>query len=165
MTGVICIRPAVIEDAYAINDIYNHYVLNSTCTYQEEPESSESRLSWLKAHGGKYPILVAEHEGDIVGWGSISKYKERSAYRHTVEDSVYVRHDMQGHGIGTSLLGHLLESARANGYHSVIAIVSSDQPASISLHKKFGFVEAAHLREVGYKFDRWLDTRLLQLML
>ncbi len=164
MRGPI-IRPATLEDIDSINGIYNYYVLNSTCTFQSEPETQENRREWLESHGTRYPVLVAEIDGEIAGWGSLSKYHPRSSAWHTVEDSVYVRQDMRGKGIGKALLSELISRAGMLGYHSIVAGIASDQPASISLHQKFGFEEVAHLREIGHKKDVWIDVKLLQLML
>ncbi len=159
------IRLATVGDLPAINDIYNYYVLNSTCTYQEVPESLEARTVWFAAHDANHPITVAEADGSVAGWGSLSKFSPRTAYRRTVDDSVYVRHDMLRRGTGRALLADLIERAKGLGYHTIIASISADQKPSIALHEKFGFVQAAHLREVGVKFGRLLDVVYLQLML
>src|ERR1700733_1256790 len=98
------IRPANSEDLAAINEIYNYYVLNSTCTYQETPETIETRREWFERHGGPHPITVAETEGRVVGWGSLSAYHARSAYLNTVENSVYVHHEFHRRGIGGMIL-------------------------------------------------------------
>src|SRR5262245_1702809 len=96
------IRLATEADLVAINDIYNHYVRSSTCTYQEESEPIESRREWFKRHGQQHPVTVAQIDAQVVGWGSLSPYHTRTAYRFTVENSVYVRHDMQRQGIGAA---------------------------------------------------------------
>lgn len=159
------IRLATAADLPAINDIYNHYVLRSTCTYQEVPEPLEDRTAWFAEHDAEHPVTVAEADGRVVGWGALSVFRPRTAYRRTVEDSVYVRHDMLRRGIGRVLLADLIERAKGLGYHTIIASIDGDQTASIILHEKFGFVRAAHLREVGIKFGRLLDVVYLQLML
>src|SRR5271154_829242 len=106
---VATIRVARESDLVAINDIYNHYVLHSTCTYQEEPELLEGRRQWFNRHGDKHPVIVAEAaDGQVVGWGSLSAYHERSAYRHTVENSIYVHHQYHRRGIGSLLLQELI---------------------------------------------------------
>src|SRR5207247_2530281 len=132
------IRLATESDLAAINEIYNHYVGTSTCTYQEEPETMESRGGWFEHHGQRYPIIVAEVDGLVGGWGSLSPYHTRSAYRFSVENSVYVRHDMQGQGIGSALLRDLIERARAIGHRTIVADIDSEQRGSITLHVKFG---------------------------
>ncbi len=159
------IREAGVEDLGPINEIYNYYVLHSTCTFQTEPELAESRAEWFMAHGERYPVLVAVLDGEIVGWGSLSRYHPRSSAWHTVGDSVYLRHDMRGKGIGKLLLSNLIARGKALGYHSIVAGIAADQPASLALHEKFGFREVAHLHEIGYKMGVWVDVKLLQLML
>jgi len=159
------IRLARMDDLDAINAIYNHYILHSTCTYQETPESMEDRRKWFAHRGAPHPVTVAELNGSIVGWGSLSAYHARSAYRHTVENSIYVDQALQGRGIGSALLRDLIERARALGHHAIIAGIDGDQTASIALHAKFGFEQVGHLREVGFKFDRWLDVIYMELRL
>ena len=158
------IRNATAGDLPAINDIYNWYVASCTCTWQMEPETMESRRAWFAAHGSGLPVLVAESGGDIVGWGALSQFHPRQGYRHTLEDSVYVRHDAQGRGLGKRLLAALLERAPATGCHTIVAVISGDQPASIALHRKFGFVDAGRIREAGNKFGPWLDVVYMQRM-
>src|SRR5438270_179890 len=103
-TVAVIIRAATVADLRAINDIYNYYVINSTCTYQEQPESLANRKKWFEHHGPNHPVIVAELEGTVVGWGSLSAYHARSAYRRTVENSVYVHHEHHRRGIGRQLL-------------------------------------------------------------
>jgi phosphinothricin acetyltransferase len=159
------IRLATTEDLAAINDICNHYVLHSTCTYQERPETMEDRVAWFAAHGPKHPVTVALLDDNIVGWGSLSPFHKRAAYRNTVENSVYVAHTHHRRGIGRLLLADLIERARAAGHHTIIAGIDAEQAPSVALHAAFGFEEVAFLKEVGYKFDRWLHVRYMQLML
>ena len=159
------IRPATRADLPIINDIYNHYVLNSTSTFQTEPDTLEDRTKWFTMHGGPYPVTVAETEGQVVAWASISRYHHRCAYQYTVEDSIYVREDMHGRGIGKALLTDLIERASTIGHHSIIASISADQPISIALHEKLGFLKVGCMREAGYKFNRWLDIIYMQKML
>jgi phosphinothricin acetyltransferase len=160
------IRLATASDLPAINAIYNHYVPVSTCTYQTEPTTEAERVAWFADHGPAHPVTVAlDHAGDVVGWASVSPFHRRAAYRNTVENSVYVRHDRQGRGVGAALLADLLRRARDAGHHTVIALVDAEQAGSVALHRKLGFEQVAHLREVGFKFGRWLDVVYLQRML
>jgi L-amino acid N-acyltransferase len=159
------IRLARVEDLPAINAIYNHYVLHSTCTYQEEPSTAEERAAWFAAHGPKHPITVAERDGQVVGWGSLSRFHPRSAYGRTVENSVYVRHDLHRRGIGRVLLADLIDRAGPLGHHSILALIDSTQAGSLALHRGMEFTDVAHLREVGFKFGRWGDVLYLQRML
>jgi L-amino acid N-acyltransferase YncA len=165
MPAPVTLRNATLDDCGTICEIYNHYVLNDTCTYTEEAETLQERQAWFKAHGAAHPVIVAESEGRIIGWGSLSKFRERSAYRFTVEDSLYLRHEARGRGVGSMMLEHLLSRARTLGHRAIIAGISAEQSASIALHTKFGFTTVAHLRQVGFKFDRWLDVVYMELLL
>jgi phosphinothricin acetyltransferase len=161
----ITIRPAAKSDLKIINDIYNHYVINSTCTYQEEPEPLKSRHDWFAHHGPKHPITVAVENKNVVGWGSLSAYHARSAYRCTVENSVYVHHEHHRRGIGSLLLEDLIVRARKAGHRVIIAAIDADQPASTALHSKFDFKKVGHFKQVGFKFGRWLDVVYMELLL
>jgi L-amino acid N-acyltransferase YncA len=165
VTMPVTLRDAVPGDAEAIGAIYNHYVLSSTCTYQTEPDTGAQRAAWLADHGDRYPVVVAELEGEVVGWGCLSRYQSRAGYAPTVENSVYVRHDLHGRGIGGALLAELIRRGVSLGYHSMLAGISADQAASVALHEKLGFHEVGRLREVGLKFGRRLDVVWLQRML
>ena len=161
----IHLRPASRSDLTSVNDIYNHYVLHSTCTYQEEPDTIDARRQWLQHHGTNHPVLVAEVNGEVVGWGSLSAYHARSAYRRTVENSVYVHHQHHRRGIGSLLLNELIVRARSLGHHAIIAGIDADQKASIILHDRFGFKKVGCLKQVGFKFGRWLDVVYMELIL
>jgi len=159
MNNSFTLRPATESDLVAINDIYNHYVLHSTCTYQEEPEPLEGRRQWFSHHGDKHPVIVAAAaNGQVAGWGSLSAYHERSAYRHTVENSIYVHHQYHRRGIGSLLLQDLIVQARKLGHRVIIAGIDGEQFASVALHAKFHFEKVGHLKRVGFKFGRWLDV-------
>jgi phosphinothricin acetyltransferase len=162
--NAISIREATAADLEAVNAIYNHYVLTCTCTYQTAPTTPEVRRAWFATHGAQHPITVAEEDGTVVGWGALSPFHTREAYRFTAEVSVYVREDRQRRGIGRKLLADLIERARPLGYHSLIAVIDREQPGSLALHAALGFAEAGRLREVGFKFDRWLDVVYMQRM-
>jgi phosphinothricin acetyltransferase len=164
-TASISIRLASAGDLPAINDIYNYYVLNSTCTYQELPETLDDRKKWFEHHGERHPITVAISDGKVVGWGSLSPFHARSAYRYSVENSVYLDHRFHRRGIGSAVLEDLIKRAKALGHHTIIAGADGEQTASLALHEKFGFVRAAHFKQVGFKFGRWLDVIYMQLML
>jgi phosphinothricin acetyltransferase len=159
------IRLATENDAEAIRAIYNHYVERSTCTYQIEPEAAEERLAWLRDRSPMHPVTVAEAGGEVIGWGALSPWKSRCAYAKSAEASVYVHHEHHRRGIGKALLLDLIERARAAGLHTIIGGTSSDQSASIALQLAVGFVPVGTFREVGCKFDRWLDVTYTQLIL
>jgi L-amino acid N-acyltransferase len=161
----IRLRVATRADLKVINDIYNHYVLHSTCTYQETPEPLKGRQKWFAHHGTKHPITVAVEANQVIGWGSLSAYHARSAYRRTVENSVYVHHDHHGRGIGSLLLKDLIARARKAGHRAIIAAIDAEQPASTALHSKFAFKKVGHFKKVGFKFGRWLDVVYMELLL
>lgn len=160
------LRPATAEDLPAINEIYNHYVLHSTATYQTVPETAAARLAWF--HGRDlthHPVVVAEQDGRIAAWGSLSPFGKREAFAKTVENSIYVRPDCHRRGLGRLLLQDQLQRATAAGHHALIAAISGDQAPSLALHRTFDFVEVGRLREAGRKFDQWLDLVYLQRLL
>jgi L-amino acid N-acyltransferase len=161
----INIREAAQTDLLSINDIYNHYVLHSTCTYQTEPSTLEERSQWFTEHSSPWVVTVVEAEGKVVGWGSLSRFHPRAGYAKTVENSVYLHPDWQGRGLGTLVLKDLIVRAKKNGLHTIVALISADQAPSLKLHEKLGFVRAGEIKEVGNKFGRWLNVAHLQLML
>ena len=161
----LTIRTATEEDLAAINAIYNHFVLNSTCTYQTEPETAEGRAAWFAHHGEKHPITVGEVDGEVVAWGSLSRFHVRAAYGRTVENSVYVHPEFHRRGYGRLILFDLIERARGLGHHAIIAGIDAEQTASVALHAGAGFVEVGLLREVGFKFGRWLHVIYMELIL
>jgi phosphinothricin acetyltransferase len=165
-TDTPAIRLATDADLAAINEIYNYYVHHSTCTYQLEPETLEARQAWFQAHPpNKYPVTVIELDGQVVGWGSLSKFRDRAAYDGTVEASVYIREGCQRRGLGRAILLDLIERARQAGFHTLLGGASADQAASVKLQESVGFTHVARFREVGNKFGQWLDVVFLQLML
>lgn len=157
------VRPAASSDLDAINEIYNDAVLHTAATFQIAAVTMEERRAWLKDHPEKlYPALVAEIDGMVAGWGSLSRYATRCAYKHTAEDSIYVARRFRRMGIGSLLLARLIDAAVTAGHHSLIAQIADNNPGSIRLHEKHGFVMAGQLREVGWKFGRWLDITVMQ---
>lgn len=161
----IRVRTAAVSDLSAIRDIYNHYVLTSTCTFQLEPDSEAERLAWFRQHSEQHPVIVADAAGDVVGWGSLSPWNKRAAYARSVEASVYVRSDRQRHGIGRALLEALIDRARSLGHHVLIGGACTEQAGSIALQESLGFERVACFRQVGYKFGRWLDVAYFQIVL
>jgi L-amino acid N-acyltransferase YncA len=158
------LRDATAADLSAINAIYNHYVPISTCTYQMSPEPEESRRAWFSGRGPRHPVIVAEVDGAVVAWGSLSPFHKREAYAGTVENSVYVSHLHLRLGLGTKIMEELIRRARTAGTHTIVAVISADQEGSIALHRSLGFTETGRLREVGRKFGRLLDVVYMQLM-
>ncbi len=165
VAGVL-IRPAVLDDAPALLEIYNPVVITSTATFDLVPRTLDEQRAWLSSRAGARVVLVAvDDDGSVAGYSSLSPYRERPAYATTVEDSVYVHEDHQGRGIGRLLLEALVETARSHGFHSMIARIVSDHDASIGLHAACGFQVVGREQEVGRKFHRWLDVTTMQRML
>lgn len=159
------LRLATLDDAEAIREIYNHEVASSTVTFDLVPRTSEEQRRWLAERSGAHAVVVAELEGDVAGFASLSKWRDRPAYATTVEDSVYVHRDHQGIGLGKALLGTLVETATLHGFHACMARIVGGHEASIALHRTCGFEVVGVEREVGRKFGRWLDVVLMERML
>jgi len=158
-------RLATIDDAEATRAIYNLEVTESTVTFDLVPRTLEQQQAYLVARSGAHAVLVAEDDSDVVGFASFSPYRDRPAYSTTVEDSVYVRRDQQGKGVGTLLLGELVALARSHGFHTIVARIVGGHDASTALHRALGFEFVGTEREVGRKFGRWLDVDVMQLLL
>jgi phosphinothricin acetyltransferase len=159
------IRAVRLEDATRICEIYNHYVRSSPATFEEEllvPEAIQKRIVDASE---KYPWLVYEEDGRLLGYGYGRRWRERAAYRNSVETSIYLDPSAIGKGRGSALLGALLGELRARRFHCVIGGVSLPNDASVALLEKFGFQPVAHFKEVGRKFDRWIDVGYWQLLL
>jgi L-amino acid N-acyltransferase len=160
------VRLARSIDAEAIRAIYNAEVTGSTATFDLVPRTPEEQLAWMTEHGGPYPAVVAVgDDGKVLGFGSLSEYKNRPSYATTVEDSVYVDAAHRGLGVGRVLLDELVALATQHGFHSVIARIGGGNAASIALHQACGFTLVGVEREVGRKFNRWLDVTVLQRLL
>lgn len=157
-------RDSTDADAPAILGIYAHYVRHTTASFETEPPDAGEiarRRAEILAVG--LPWLVAEADGVVTGYAYASRYRPRMAYRFTVEDSIYIHPQYAGRGIGSELLGRLIAACEAWGSRQMIAVIGgSDNTASIRLHSRFGFRHAGTLNAVGYKFDRWVDSVLMQ---
>ena len=158
------IRMATPEDMEAVAKIYSHYVLNSVATFEEVPPAADywqQRLSDLTASG--LPFLVAEVDGAVVGYAYAGPFRPKPAYRHTLEDSIYLAPDWLGRGIGRKLLTALIEKCTEAGYRQMIAVIAdTGLQSSLALHKSLGFTAAGQLVQVGFKHGRWVDTYLMQ---
>lgn len=153
------IRPATLQDAEAITSIYNHYVLNTVVTFEEQAVSATEmgeRISETASAG--LPWLVIEQAGAVVGYAYASKWKGRCAYRFTVEATVYLAPDAGRQGLGTRLYAALFAELKKKSVHVVIGGIALPNAASIALHEKFGLQKVAHFKEVGFKFERWVDV-------
>lgn len=167
MTGAEwTVRAATAVDAGGILEIYNRAVTETTDTFDLVPRTMDQQLAWIADHAGAHPAVVAvEPDGTVLGFGSLSPYRPRPAYATTVEDSVYVAVSARGRGIGRGLLAELVKLGRDHGFHSIVARVVGHNEVSIGLHRACGFAEVGVEREVGRKFNRWLDVVVMQLLL
>lgn len=156
------IRLATHDDLAAINDIYNHYVHTSTCTFQTEDQPMASRVAWFNDRNARLPVTVMEVDGRMVAWGSLSRFKPRAAYDRTVENSIYVACDSLGRGYGRKMLEDQLRRAGEIGHRVILAVIAADQTPSIALHQQYGFTFMGQMNKVGYKFERWLDVQIWQ---
>jgi phosphinothricin acetyltransferase len=159
------IRDARLEDMPDVREIYNHYVANSTVTFDEVPQTlRETRAKFHRLQKLNMPYLVAESPSQqILGYAYVYPWKEKAAYRYTVENSIYLRAASTGKGLGTALMGELIERSRAAGLKEIIAVIADKgAEASIKMHRDFGFKEIGRMGKVGYKFERWLGTVLMQ---
>lgn len=159
------IRLVERRDAEAIREIYNREVQESTVTFDLVPRTPAEQLAWIDAHSGGHPALVAVDAGEVIGFASVSPYRSRPAYATTVEDSVYVRRDLQGNGVGAALLRALVDRTRDHGFHAMIARIVGGHASSIALHRRCGFEEVGVERQVGRKFGQWLDVVLMERLL
>lgn len=164
MSAPVVIRPVTPEDVLGIAAIYAHAVVHGTASFETEPpDNAEMELRRARLVAGGFPYLVAETEGSIMGYAYAGPYRPRVAYRHTVEDSVYVHPGAHGRGIGRRLLAELILQAEACGFRQMIAVIGdSAQAPSIALHRSLGFVPIGTLASVGFKHGRWLDSVLMQ---
>jgi L-amino acid N-acyltransferase YncA len=161
----LSLRLANVADAEAIRSIYNHEVLHTFATFDLVPRSLEDQRDWLTKRSGAFAAIVALDGSTVVGFGSLSPYKERAAYRTSVEDSVYVDTEEQGRGIGKLIVTELLSIARLSGFHAVFARISGPSDASRALHASCGFSLVGIEKEVGRKFGNWLDVAIMQVLL
>ena len=161
----IDIRHAVLADAAAVTQVYNHYIRTSTATFDTETKTVADREAWILGRSAEHPVLVVEQDGAIVAWGSLSPWGERPAYSHSVEMSTYVSDGATGQGVGPALAQALIGEARRIGHHAILARIVADNEPSLKMGLRLGFTEVGRLREVGYKFGRWLDVVLLELIL
>lgn len=165
MSNSPLIRAAVAADAAYLQSIYNVEVETSTATFDLVARTLEDQQGWITDRSGAHVAVVAEIDDEVVGFGSLSPYKERPAYATTVEDSVYVHRAHHGQGVGRAILTDLVTTAGMHGFHAVIARIVGDHAASIALHSAVGFEQVGREREVGRKFGRWLDVVIMERIL
>jgi len=165
-TETVHIRNATVDDLPGILEIYNHAILNTSSVYSEQPHTYEMRLAWYNERvNSDFPVFVAVAAGQVVGFGTFGHFRVWPCYRYTVEHSVYVHVDHRGKGISKLLLQPLIDRAREMKIHVMIAGIDAENVVSYRLHASFGFKEVEHFREVGFKFNRWLDLKFMQLIL
>jgi L-amino acid N-acyltransferase YncA len=160
------IRSFEIKDTQSILDIINYNILYSTALYDYKIRDLETQKKILEDKINKgFPIIVAECKGKVVGFGMYSEFRFREAYKYTVEHSVYVSPNEMGKGIGKMIITELIILAKVQGLHTMIGVIDSENKSSIAFHEQFGFKTVGIIKESGYKFDRWLDSVFMQLLL
>lgn len=159
------IRKAELKDVPQMMEIYNDAVLHTTTTFDLEAKTLEDRLGWFHKYNEMYPLIVAELDGKAVGYCCLSPFREKGAYKQTVEISVYVHKNARGNGIARKLIERILELAKEAKHHAIIAGITGGNDISIKLHKSFGFSYIGTFREVGFKFGEWRDVSFYQLLL
>lgn len=159
----LTVRQAAEGDADAIAAIYAEHVGSGTASFDTVPRSrAETGQKIAEIRGKGWPFLVAELDAEVVGYGYITLFRDRPAYGFTCENSVYVRGDCAGRGVGSALMRELVDQSAACGFRQMMAIIGGGEPASVALHAKMGFEHAGRMRSVGRKFGRWLDTVYMQ---
>jgi L-amino acid N-acyltransferase len=160
------VRKAIEKDLPQILDIYNDAILNTTAVYDYEPHTLEMRRQWFETKRQQgFPVFVAEEDNEVLGFSSIGPFRAWAAYKYSAENSIYVKDGQRGKGIGKLLMRPLIDAAKEMKLHTIIAGIDADNKLSIEFHKQFGFVEVAHFKQVGWKFERWLDLVFMQLIL
>ena len=163
---MVVVRHATENDLPQILDIYNDIIKNTTAVYYYEPHTLEMRKAWFEERKQLgFPIFVAEEDGIILGMSTIGPFRVPTAYKYSVENTVHVAANARGKGVGKLLLAPLIDAAKDLGMHTIIAGIDASNEVSLHLHKSFGFEEVAHFKQVGFKFDRWLDLKFLQLII
>ena len=163
---MVTIKTATEEDIPTLLEIYNDIIINTTAVWHEEPHTLVMRQEWfeLKKEQG-FPVFTAIEDGKVIGFSTIASFRAWFGYRYTVENSVYVASDSRGKGIAKLLMPPLIDAVKQLGLHAIVAGIEATNEASIALHEKFGFVEVAHFKEVGLKFNRWMDLKFLELII
>lgn len=159
----VVIRPALASDAQAVCAIYDFHVAHGTASFDAEgPSAAEWAVKIVDVTAQGWPFLVADQNGEVLGYAYATQFRPHAAYARTCENSIYIAGSARGQGIGTRLLVALVDAARARGFEQMIAVIGGGEPASVALHGKCGFVHAGRMRNVGYKFGRRLDTVYMQ---
>ncbi len=161
---MISIRPATDKDQFAILEIYNESVLNSNATFDTEPRSMEKQMAWFSSHKKNHPVLVATKEEEIIGWASLSPWSDRCAYDTTVEVSIYIHEDYRGQGLGLKLLDIITREGKKTGNHTILSRITQGNDVSIHIHEKVGYRHIGVMKDVGFKFGKFQDVHLMQIL-
>ncbi len=161
----ITVRPTVERDAEAIATIYNQGIEDRIATLETDLRTAEERRGWMAARGPRHPVIVAEADGRVIGWGSLNSYNPRAAYQHVADFSVYVERGWRGKGVGRRLLGRLIERARAIGYHKMMLAAFPFNESGMALYERMGFVRIGICHEMGVLDGKWVDTVIMEKLL
>lgn len=162
----IKIRNAYPTDLPVILEILNYSIEHSTAIYDYEPRTLEAQTEWFELMLlNSMPVIVAEHERLVIGFGSFQRFRPKIGFQYSVEHSIYLDEKSRGMGVGGNLLESLIQRAKEQGIHTMIGCIDASNRGSIEFHKKYGFIEKGYIKEVGYKFDQWLDLVYMQLIL
>jgi phosphinothricin acetyltransferase len=156
------IRPAKLSDLNAITEIYNEAILTTNATFDNKPKTVAEQKVWFTAHDARHPVMVAEQGKVVVGWASLSQWSDRCAYADTAEISIYIKQELRNQGVGKKLMSAIMREGGRVGLHTVIARITEGNQHSLRLHEKTGFENIGVMREVGLKFGKLLDVRLMQ---
>jgi phosphinothricin acetyltransferase len=163
--STIVLRPATAGDAEAICRVYNQGIEDRIATLETELRTPEERRQWLAARGPRHPVYVAEAEEMIVGWSSLNVYNPRPAYKYVADFSIYIERGWRGKGVGRRLLEHLIEQARALGYHKMMLSAFPFNASGVALYERMGFTRAGVFHEMGQLDGRWVDTLIMEKLL
>lgn len=162
----IKIRPAEITDIESILDIVNYEIANTTVIYDYQERTLDEQLAWFAEKiDQKFPVIVAIKDQKVVGFGTYGYFRTKAAYHKTIEHSIYISKDYRGFGIGQLLMERLIELAVSGGFHVMVGVIDASNIGSVEFHERFGFSVAGKFKEVGFKFDQWLDILFMQKML
>jgi L-amino acid N-acyltransferase YncA len=165
VTAAVMLRPARAGDAEAISTIYNQGIEDRVATLEIELRTPEERREWMAARGPRHPVIVAESEGVLIGWGSLNVFNARPAYRHVADFSVYVERAWRGKGVGHRLLERLIEIAREIGYHKMVLSTFPTNAGGVRLYERLGFSRVGLYREQGMLDGQWVDTLIMEKLL
>ena len=165
LSNEVTVRPATATDIPEITRIYNEGIRDRLATLETEERTPQERLAWLEARDERHPVLIAEREGTVAGWGSLNVFNPRPAYRHVADFSIYVSREARGAGIGQALLGALIECARELGYHKLVLAAFPQNEVGMRLYTRFGFREVGVYREQGLLDGRWVDVVIMERLL